>query len=175
MELKQILGHMSGYSGISGQSGVSGATVSGYSGISGQAAGESGVSGYSGTSGVSGATVSGYSGVSGATGTFSRGGTIINASGVSTGNFVVWRAPYACTVTNVRGWRTGGSAATINARKNGTSNHLASNLSLASTDTWLDGGAVQNQSYAAGDDLQIMIVSATGATQIAIQVDFTKP
>jgi hypothetical protein len=75
-------------------------------------------------------------------------------------------------VTAVKGYRVGGTGATINARKNGTSTHLASNLSLASADIWTDGGSVQNASYAAGDKMEIMIVSVSGSpTQIAIQVD----
>jgi len=108
--------------------------------------------------------------------TFSRGGTFVNADGVSTGNFIVWRAPFACTVTAVKGYRVGGSGATINARRNGTSNHLSIALSLTSADTWTDGGAVQNTAYVAGDKLEVMVVSATGSpTQIGIQVDFTRP
>lgn len=106
---------------------------------------------------------------------FSKGGTMVNSSGLSALTAIAWRAPFACTVTNVRGYRVGGSAATINARRNGTDNHLASDLSLGSADTWADGGAVQNTAYAAGDKLEIMLVSVTGATQVAIQVDFTRP
>lgn len=107
----------------------------------------------------------------------SRGGTIFNPDGISAAvNIIVWRAPFACTVTNVRGYRVGGTGATINARRNGTSNHLASALSLTSADTWMDGGSVQNTAYAAGDKLEIMVVSATGSpTQVAVQVDFTRP
>jgi len=105
---------------------------------------------------------------------FGRGGTVLNPSGAI--NIIVWRAPFACTVTNVRGYRVNGTGATINARRNGTSNHLASALSLTSADTWQDGGSVQNTAYAAGDKLEIMIVSVAGSpTQIAIQVDFTRP
>ena len=91
-------------------------------------------------------------------------------------NIIVWRAPFACTVTAVKGYRAGGTGATINARLNGASNHLASNLSLTSADTWMDGGGVQNTAYAIGDKLEIMIVSVAGSPdQVAIQVDFTKP
>lgn len=90
-------------------------------------------------------------------------------------NVMVWRAPYACTVTNVRGHRKGGTGATINARKNQASNHLASALSLVTADAWADGGAVQNATLAAGDDIEIMLVTVTGAvTEISIQVDLTK-
>lgn len=87
----------------------------------------------------------------------------------------IWRAPFACTVTNVRGYRKGGSAATINARRNGTSEHLSSDLSLGTPDVWADGGAVQNTAYVAGDSLEFRRKSATGKPAITIQVDFTKP
>lgn len=103
---------------------------------------------------------------------FSAGGVLISPSAAI--NVMVWRAPFACTVTNVRGHRIGGSAATVNARKNQASNLLASALSLGTADAWADGGAVQNASFAAGDDLEIMLVTVTGATQIAIQVDFVR-
>jgi len=103
----------------------------------------------------------------------SRGGTVPSPSA---GNHVVWRAPFACTVTNVRGYRVGGSGATINARNEGANEHLSSDLSLTSADTWQDGGAVQNTAYAAGDKLEIMIQSVAGSpTSVVIQVDFTRP
>jgi hypothetical protein len=70
----------------------------------------------------------------------------------------------------------GSTTSTFNARKNGASNHLATAASISSLDTWIDGGAVQNTSYAAGDKLEIMIVTLSGSpTQFAIQVDFTRP
>ena len=105
-----------------------------------------------------------------------QGAEIYNPSGiVQADNIICWRAPYACTVTNVRGYRVGGTGATVNARKNGASNHLASALSLTSADTWQDGGAVQNTSYAAGDKMEIMLVSVSGSpTQIMIQIDLTR-
>ena len=105
---------------------------------------------------------------------FSRGGTLLDPTGAR--NVIVWRAPIACTVPNVRGYRVGGSGATINARRGGSLNHLSSALSLTSADAWADGGAVQNTAYAAGDKMEIMIVSVTGTpTEIAILVDFTRP
>lgn len=104
----------------------------------------------------------------------SKGGTVLSPAAAI--NVIIWRAPFACTVTNVRGYRVGGTGATINARRNGASNHLASDLSLTSADTWMDGGAVSNTAYVAGDKLEIMVVSITGSpTQVAIQVDFTRP
>lgn len=105
---------------------------------------------------------------------FSVGGVILDPTGAR--DVMVWRAPFACTVTNVRGHRKGGTGATVNARRNQTSDHLASALSLTTADAWADGGAVQNTAYAAGDDLEIRLASITGAvTEIAIQVDFTRP
>lgn len=107
---------------------------------------------------------------------FSRGGTIVNPNGITaTINIIVWYATVACTVTNVRGYRVGGGASTssINARKNGTSNHLSSAKVLTNADTWYDGGAVQNATYAAGDKLEIMLTAVAGSpTQVCVQVDF---
>jgi hypothetical protein len=105
----------------------------------------------------------------------SRGGTFVNPNGITAAiNIIVWRAPFACTVTAVKGYRVGGTGVNVNARKNGSLNHLAAALSLTSADTWMDGGAVQNASYAAGDKMEIMIGSPAGSpTQVAVQVDLT--
>lgn len=102
-----------------------------------------------------------------------RGGTFVSPSGALA--LVIWRAPFACTVTNVRGYRRGGTGATINAQRNGSSTHLSSDLSLTSADTWMDGGAVQNTAYAAGDSLELLLQSvAGGPTQVAIQVELVR-
>ena len=76
----------------------------------------------------------------------------------------------------IKGYRVGGDATTsINARKNGSSNHLATAKTLASASTWIDAGTVQNTNYAVGDSLEIMVVvPGASLTQIAIQVDFIK-
>jgi hypothetical protein len=104
--------------------------------------------------------------------TISRGGTVLSPTVAI--NVIVWRAPYNCTLTNVRGYRVEGTGATINARLNGASNHLAAALSLTNADEWMDGGAVQNTAYVAGDKLEIMVVTVAGSpTQVAIQVDLT--
>lgn len=103
----------------------------------------------------------------------SVGGVILDPSGAR--DVMVWRAPYACTVQNVRGHRKGGTGATVNARVNQTSALLASDLSLSSADSWMDGGSVQNTSVAAGDDIEIRLTGITGAvTEIAIQVDLVR-
>lgn len=108
---------------------------------------------------------------------FARGGTLVNTVDyLSAMNVPVWYATYACRVTNVRGYRVGGGATTsINARKNGASNHLATAKTLANPDTWYDAGAVQNTDYSIGDKLEIMmVVPGASASQIAIQVDFVR-
>ena len=107
----------------------------------------------------------------------SKGGVIVNPNGIeNTINVIVWRAPFACTVVAVKGYRVGGTSASINARKNGSSNHLASAKSLTSANTWMDGGAVQNTAYAIGDKLEIMLTAVGGdPTQIGVQVDLSVP
>lgn len=105
--------------------------------------------------------------------TFTKTLTLVKDSGLAARNYLMWAAPFACNVVAVKAKRTGGTGATINARKNGSSNHLSSNLSLTGT-TLTDGGAVQNAAYAAGDELEGMLVSVTGTvTDIVIQVQYT--
>jgi hypothetical protein len=105
---------------------------------------------------------------------FTKTGIWTSPSG--TDDAIVWRVPFACTVTNVRGFREGGTSADINASKNGTATeHLASDLTLSSADSWTDGGAVQNTSYVAGDYLVLRLKSLTGSpTRVVLQVDFTR-
>lgn len=106
--------------------------------------------------------------------TFSRGGTVLTPSGAV--NIMIWRAPFSCTVTAVKGFASGATGTTVNARRNATSLHLASDLTIGSADTWLDGGAVQNTAYVSGDEMEIMLTGIGGTpTQVAVQVDFTRP
>jgi hypothetical protein len=89
---------------------------------------------------------------------------------------VIWRAPFACTVTNVRGYRTAGTGATVNAVKVGVGDLLAADLSLPAADVWVDGGAVQNSSFAIGDALALSVRSVAGTPDfVSIQVELTKP
>lgn len=105
---------------------------------------------------------------------FSAGATVLSPASSQT--IMVWRAPFACTVTNVRSHFKGGTSIVVNARRNQSSNHLSSNHTNSTADAWGDGGSVQNTAYAAGDDLEIMIVTVNGAvTEASIQVDFTRP
>jgi hypothetical protein len=105
---------------------------------------------------------------------FARGGTLLTPSAPI--NVIIWQATFACTVTNVRGYVVGATGSTVNARKNGTLTHLSSDLTLGSTGTWLDGGAVQNTAYVANDSMEIMLTGVGGSpTELAIQVDLTRP
>ncbi|NIN66091.1 MAG: hypothetical protein GTO63_15630 [Anaerolineae bacterium] len=95
--------------------------------------------------------------------TFVAGGTRVSATGAS--DAVVWEAPYDATVIAVRGLRVnGGTGATVNARRNFTSEHLASDLSLPTTGTVYDGGTPQNTAYVAGDILEARIKSVSGGS-----------
>jgi hypothetical protein len=112
---------------------------------------------------------------------FSRGGTIYDALGIAgtaatASNVIVWRAPYSCSVNNVWGYRVTGSSALVNARKNGTGTiATGSHISLTSVDTWISASSITATSFAAGDKLEIMLISSSAyPTQIAVQVDFTK-
>jgi hypothetical protein len=101
------------------------------------------------------------------------GGVFISPTGALT--VPVWLAPFACTVTAVKGFRIGGTGATVNAQKNGASNHLASDLSLTVVSTWTDGGAVQNTAYAVNDYLSVMLTGITGnPSQVNVQVNFSR-
>jgi hypothetical protein len=104
---------------------------------------------------------------------FCRGGTVLGPTAAV--DLIVWEAPYACTVTAVKGYRSGGTGATVNARKNGASAHLSSDLSISSVDTWMTGSGLQNTPYAPGDKLEIRLMTITGTpTQVAVQVNFER-
>jgi len=104
---------------------------------------------------------------------FCKGGTVLLPSGAV--NVIVWWVQFSCFVTEVKGYRVGGTGATINARKNGALNHLSGDLSLTSVDTWMDGGAVQEIYYVRGDKVEIMLTSVNGSpAQVAVQVNFKR-
>jgi hypothetical protein len=107
---------------------------------------------------------------------FSRTANYYDKNGITAAvNLIQWRAPFKCEVTAVWGYRVGGAGATINARKEGASNHLAAALSLTAADQWMEGGAPENTIYYEGDKLEMMVVSVTTApTQVCIQVDFRR-
>ena len=102
----------------------------------------------------------------------SKGAVILDPSGAR--DVVVWRAPYACTASAVRGYTTGGTSADINARKNGTDALLAADLT-ATAGSWTSNTTLQNASFAAGDSLEVRLISLSGSpTAVAIQVECTR-
>jgi len=105
---------------------------------------------------------------------FARGGTLLTPTAPV--NVIVWRAPFNCTATAVKGYVSGSTGTTINARRNGSLLLLASDLTVSAADTWMDGGAVQNTAFSTGDKLEIMFTSIGGApSEAAVQVEFTRP
>jgi hypothetical protein len=94
--------------------------------------------------------------------TFVHGATLKAATGA--GDCIVWEAPFAATVIAVRAVRVnGGSGATVNAQRNFADEHLSSDISLPTPGVVVDGGAVQNTAYVAGDILEARVKGATGS------------
>lgn len=89
---------------------------------------------------------------------------------------MAWRAPFACTVVAVRSHFDAGTNCVVNARKNQTSTFMSSNFTNSTANAWGAGTVNQNQSIAAGDDIEMNLVSTSGAvTKVNIQVDLTRP
>lgn len=100
--------------------------------------------------------------------TFSIGSTFPSPT---TTTQVTWRAPKPCIVTNVLGYRIGGSGATINAL-NETNDLLATDLSLVTADSWLAAPAIQYATLETGATLSLSIRSVGGSpTSVVIQVE----
>lgn len=106
---------------------------------------------------------------------FQRGGTIYVAGGITAAaDVILWEATEACSVQFVKGYRAGGSAAGINARKNGSLEHLSGDLSLSASATWFTNTAIINPNYAVGDSLEMRLKSVAGSpTQVNITIGFT--
>jgi hypothetical protein len=111
-------------------------------------------------------------------GPFTRGASVLAPSGGMA--IVVWRCTFPVEVLAVRGHRRGGTGATVNARRipdvgGPVQDHLATDLSLATEDEWLTGGAIQNPLYAIGDTMEVVIPLAEGLPeQVAVQVDLAR-
>jgi hypothetical protein len=85
-----------------------------------------------------------------------------------------WRAPFACTVTNVRGYMVGGNNCSVNAQKNGS--NLVSTLLITAAGAWHDAGAITAGTVAAGDTITPVLVSQNNNTaSVTVQIDFTRP
>lgn len=119
------------------------------------------------------------SGANGA-GVFSQGATLVDyIDGISnSGSYMVWRAPFSCSVVALHGYYVGGSNIQVNAARSGSSGYgriTGSNLVLTSANTWFSAipGGLQNVNFNAGDSLQV-IMSGSANNQIAVQVDLIR-
>lgn len=129
---------------------------------------------------TNGISITGSIVVSGSNGSgvFSQGGTLSDyVTGITTsGSYMVWRAPFSCSVVALYGYREGGGNAQINAQRTGSSGtalHSATNVVLSTDATWTAASSIQNTNYNRGDALKI-IVSGSSNNQISVQVDFIK-
>lgn len=103
-------------------------------------------------------------------------GLLLEGAPPTTGFRMVWRAPFACTVVAVRSHFDAGTNCVVNARKNQASNFMSANFTNSTANAWGAGTVNQNQALAAGDDVEMQLVSTSGAvTKVNIQVDLTRP
>lgn len=118
------------------------------------------------------------SGANGA-GVFSQGATLVDyIDGISnSGSYMVWRAPFSCSVVALYGYYIGGSAPQVNALRSGSSGIglvTGSNLTLSSQNTWVAAlPNFQNRDFNAGDGLTV-VMSGSANNQLAVQVDFIR-
>jgi hypothetical protein len=106
---------------------------------------------------------------------FSVGG-LLEGAPPANGYRMVWVAPFACTVTAIRTHFDAGTNIVVNARKNQASAFLSGDHTNSTANAWDSTNADQNQSVSAGDDIEIRLVSTSGAvTKANIQVDLTRP
>jgi len=103
-------------------------------------------------------------------------GLLLEGAPPTTGIRMVWVAPFACTVIAVKSHFDAGTKIVVNARKNQASNFMSSNFTNSTANVWGSGTVNQNQAIAAGDDIELQLVSLSGAvTRANIQVDLRRP
>ena len=103
-----------------------------------------------------------------------------NGSAIPTGIFPVWVAAFPCTVTAVKAYVDTGTTTVVNAGT-GTPPE-ASDEDFCSADITIDpadavesGTVNQNQAVAAGEIVSVEVKTAGTATQLLVQIDFTRP
>lgn len=93
-------------------------------------------------------------------------------------SYIVWRAPFACTVTALRGYVDAGNTTVINAFK-GTlaapTNFSTADMIITSADAWISDTTLDVTSIAANDAVGFEIQTAGTATEVTIQLDLTRP
>lgn len=91
---------------------------------------------------------------------------------------LVWMAPFACTVTAIKGYQDTGTGSTVNAFKGSLASPTlfrSASLSIASADAVVDGGAVQNTSVSAGDKIYMRLVAVSGSpNELIIQLNLKR-
>lgn len=98
-------------------------------------------------------------------------GILLLGAPPANGFYMAWRAPYACTVTAIQATIDAGTNAVVNARKNQASNFMSANLTAATANAWTAGTVNQNQTIAVDDDIEIELVSTSGAvTEVNVQI-----
>lgn len=112
-------------------------------------------------------------------GVFSQGATFVDyVIGISnSGSYMVWRAPFSCSVVAMYGYREGGGPAKVNAARSGSSGFgflSGSDLSLASSNVWTAFNSVQNADFNSGDTLKLIMSGSASNSQLAVQVDFIR-
>jgi hypothetical protein len=93
-------------------------------------------------------------------------------------DFFVWRAPFACTLTNLRAYQDTGTGTVVNAFKGSLASPTlfrATAYTITAADTIEDAGSLQNTSIAAGDKVYLRVTSVAGSpNEIGIQLDLTR-
>jgi hypothetical protein len=85
----------------------------------------------------------------------------------------IYRAMAAGTISTIYALRNGGTDATVNVRKNGALVLRSSDLQLVTPDAWTSFGALQNNTVAIGDTIEVQVVTLGGTvTQLAFQIEF---
>lgn len=101
--------------------------------------------------------------------TWAKGAVILAPTGPAT--YVVASLPKAATIVGVRGYRSGGAGATINAQLNGA-DLLALDLSLSTDATWLSGPATLSVPASASDSIAVSVRGISGTpAYVTIQID----
>jgi hypothetical protein len=108
--------------------------------------------------------------------TFSIGGMLDGAgAALATGVRIIWRSPFACTVTQVRVYVDAGTP-TVNAAKDNTGTLKFCSADITgSAGTWVAGTVNQNQAVAIDTTVCINVVTASTATKITTQIEATRP
>ena len=86
----------------------------------------------------------------------------------------IWRAPYPCTVTAIKGYQDSGTGSVITVY-DGSTDLLLTDMTISQAGTWQDGGALAKTSLLAGDSIVIRIVTVSGSPNyISVQVDLSE-